>query len=141
MELFSLRKIRGICPRGYGPGPLVLAHGSMDFIKCRSLATRSTARIKPVESVSQLLIMYCSYISWPTVMRELKVPPAGRSMAMHVRVRSSKPSIRGNDPPSARVSSQQYSTHQKATLDCSFPGDACLLYFTPCWMSLFHYFR
>jgi hypothetical protein len=54
MELFSLRKIRRICPRHRGPGPPALAHRSMDFIKCWLLATRSTARIKPIESVSLL---------------------------------------------------------------------------------------
>jgi hypothetical protein len=39
MELFSLRKIRRICPQGCGSGPPASAHGSMDFIKRRSLAT------------------------------------------------------------------------------------------------------
>jgi hypothetical protein len=37
-------------------GPPVPGHGSTDFIKCRSLATGSTAQIKPIESVSRLLI-------------------------------------------------------------------------------------
>jgi hypothetical protein len=55
MELFSLRKIRRICPRGCGPGPPASAYGSTDFIKRRSLATGSIARIKPIESVSRLL--------------------------------------------------------------------------------------
>jgi hypothetical protein len=40
-----------------GPGPPAPAHRSMDFIKCRSLATGSTAQIKPLESVSWLLIL------------------------------------------------------------------------------------
>jgi hypothetical protein len=56
MELFSIRKIRIICPRGCGPGPPAPAHGSTDFIKHRLLATGSTAQIKPNESVSRLLI-------------------------------------------------------------------------------------
>jgi hypothetical protein len=56
MELFSLRKIRRICPWGGGPGPPASAHGSTDFIKCRSLATGSMAQIKSSEPVSRLLI-------------------------------------------------------------------------------------
>jgi hypothetical protein len=56
MELFSLRKIHRICPRGCGPGPPALAHGSTDFIKRRPLATGLTAQIKPIESVSRLRI-------------------------------------------------------------------------------------
>jgi hypothetical protein len=54
MELFSLRKIRIICPRHHGPGPPTPAHGSTDFIKCWPLATGSMARIKPIESASLL---------------------------------------------------------------------------------------
>jgi hypothetical protein len=54
MELFYLRKIRRICPQHRGPGPPAPAHGSMDFIKRRPLATGSMARIKPIESVSLL---------------------------------------------------------------------------------------
>jgi hypothetical protein len=54
MELFSLRKIRRICPQHRGPGPPVPAHGSTDFIKCQPLATGSTAQIKPIEPVSLL---------------------------------------------------------------------------------------
>jgi hypothetical protein len=54
MELFSLRKIRRICPQHRGPGPPAPAHGSTDFIKRWSLAIGSTARIKPIESVSLL---------------------------------------------------------------------------------------
>jgi hypothetical protein len=54
MELFSIRKIRRICPQYRGRGPLSLAHGSMDFIKCRSLVSGSTARIESSESVSLL---------------------------------------------------------------------------------------
>jgi hypothetical protein len=54
MELFSLRKIRRICPRHCGPGPAAPAHRSMDFIKHWSLAMGSTAQIKPIESVSLL---------------------------------------------------------------------------------------
>jgi hypothetical protein len=56
MELSSLRKIRRICLWGCGPGPLASAHGSTDFIKRQPLPTRSTAQIKPSESVSRLLI-------------------------------------------------------------------------------------
>jgi hypothetical protein len=55
MELFSL-KIRRICPWHRGPGPPAPAHGSTDFIKRRSLATRSTTQIKPIEPVPRLLI-------------------------------------------------------------------------------------
>jgi hypothetical protein len=54
MELFSIRKIRRICPQYRGRGPLSLAHESMDFIKCRSLVSGSTARIESSESVSLL---------------------------------------------------------------------------------------
>jgi hypothetical protein len=54
MELFSLRKICRICPQHRGPGPPAPAHGSTDFIKRWPLATESTARIKPIESVSLL---------------------------------------------------------------------------------------
>jgi hypothetical protein len=54
MELFSLRKIRRICPRHRGPGPPAPAHGSTDFIKRWPLATGSTTRIKPIESASLL---------------------------------------------------------------------------------------
>jgi hypothetical protein len=56
MELFSLRKICRICPWHRGQGPPAPAHGSMNFIKCRLLATGSTAQIDPSESVSRLLI-------------------------------------------------------------------------------------
>jgi hypothetical protein len=56
MELFFLRKIHRICPQHRGPGPSAPAHGSTDFIKRRPLASGSTARIKPIELVSQLLI-------------------------------------------------------------------------------------
>jgi hypothetical protein len=56
MELFSLRKICRICPRGCGPGPPASAHGSTDFIKRRSLASGSRAQIEPSEPVSRLLI-------------------------------------------------------------------------------------
>jgi hypothetical protein len=56
MELFSLRKIRRICPRHRGPGPLVLAHRSMNIIKRRPLAFGSTTQIEPSKSVSRLLI-------------------------------------------------------------------------------------
>jgi hypothetical protein len=56
MELFSLRKICRICPRHRGPGPPAPAHGSTDFIKCWSLATGLTTRIKLSKSVSRLLI-------------------------------------------------------------------------------------
>jgi hypothetical protein len=56
MELFSLRKIHRICPWHCGPGPPAPAHGSMNLIKRRPLATRSTAQIKQIELVSRLLI-------------------------------------------------------------------------------------
>jgi hypothetical protein len=56
MELFSFKKIRRICPRYHGPGPLVPAHGSMDFIKRRSLVTGLTTQIKPIKLESWLLI-------------------------------------------------------------------------------------
>jgi hypothetical protein len=56
MDLFSLRKIRRICPQGCGPGLPVLAHGSTDFIKHRSLASGSTTQIQPSEPVYRLLI-------------------------------------------------------------------------------------
>jgi hypothetical protein len=55
-NLFSLREIRRICPRGCGPGPPASAHGSMGFIKCQPLATRSMAWIKPNEPLSRLII-------------------------------------------------------------------------------------
>jgi hypothetical protein len=54
MELFSLRKIRRICPRHSGSGPLVSAHRSTDFIKRWPLATGTMAQIKPIELVSLL---------------------------------------------------------------------------------------
>jgi hypothetical protein len=54
MELFSLRKIRRLCPQHRGPRPPVPAHGSTDFIKRWSLATGLMSRIKPIESVSLL---------------------------------------------------------------------------------------
>jgi hypothetical protein len=56
MNLFSLREIRRICPQDYGPGAPASAHGSTGFIKCRPLVTGSTARIKPSEPLSRLLI-------------------------------------------------------------------------------------
>jgi hypothetical protein len=56
MELISLRKIRRICPRSCGPGPLASAHGSTDFIKLCPLAFGSMAQIEPSEPVSRLLI-------------------------------------------------------------------------------------
>jgi hypothetical protein len=56
MELFSLRKIRRICPQHRGPGPPAPAHGSTDFIKCRLLASVSMARIESIKPVSRLLI-------------------------------------------------------------------------------------
>jgi hypothetical protein len=61
MELFSLRKIRWVCPRHRGPGPPAPAHRSMDFIKRWLLATGSTAQIKPIESVS---LLWCLYSIW-----------------------------------------------------------------------------
>jgi hypothetical protein len=56
MELFSLRKIRRICPQQRGPGPSAPAHGSTNFIKRRLLASGSTTRIESSEPVSWLLI-------------------------------------------------------------------------------------
>jgi hypothetical protein len=56
MDLFFLREIHRICPQDCGPGPPASAHGSTGFIKRRSLATGSTARIKPSEPLSRLLI-------------------------------------------------------------------------------------
>jgi hypothetical protein len=56
MELFFLRKIHRIRPRGCGPGPLASAHGSTNFIKRRSLTFGLMAQIEPSEPVSQLLI-------------------------------------------------------------------------------------
>jgi hypothetical protein len=50
------KKIHRICPWHRSPGPPVPAHGSMNFIKHRSLASESTAQIKPSESVSRLPI-------------------------------------------------------------------------------------
>jgi hypothetical protein len=64
MELFSLRKIHRICPRHRGPGPPALAHGSTDFIKRWLLATGSTTRIKPIESVS---LLGCLDLIWRSV--------------------------------------------------------------------------
>jgi hypothetical protein len=54
MELFSLRKIRRICPQHHGPDPPSLAHGPTDFIKRRLLVFGSSARIESSESVSLL---------------------------------------------------------------------------------------
>jgi hypothetical protein len=56
MELFLLRKIHRICPRGCGPGPPASAHRSTDFIKRWPLASGSTAQIEPSKPVSRLLI-------------------------------------------------------------------------------------
>jgi hypothetical protein len=54
MELFSLRKIRRICPQHRGLDPPSSAHGPTDFIKRRPLVFGSTARIESSESVSLL---------------------------------------------------------------------------------------
>jgi hypothetical protein len=54
MELFSLRKIRRICPQHHGPDPPSPAHGRMDFIKHRPLVFGSTTRIESSESISLL---------------------------------------------------------------------------------------
>jgi hypothetical protein len=54
MELFSLRKIRRICPQHRGPDPPSPAHGPTDFIKRRLLVSGSMARIESSESVSLL---------------------------------------------------------------------------------------
>jgi hypothetical protein len=48
-DLFSLRERHRICPWGCGPGPPASAHGPTGFIKCRPLATGSTAWIKQSE--------------------------------------------------------------------------------------------
>jgi hypothetical protein len=52
MELFSLIKIRRICPRHHGPGPPAPAHGSTNIIKRQLLASGSTAQIDPSEPLS-----------------------------------------------------------------------------------------
>jgi hypothetical protein len=57
MELFSLRKIRRICPQHRGPDPPSLAHGSTDFIKLRPLGSGLMARIESSKSVSLLLCL------------------------------------------------------------------------------------
>jgi hypothetical protein len=54
VELFSLRKIRRICPQHRGPDPPSPAHGPTNFIKRWSLVFGSTARIESSESVSLL---------------------------------------------------------------------------------------
>jgi hypothetical protein len=54
MQLFSLRKIRRICPQHRGPDPPSPTHGPTDFIKRRSLVFISTAQIESSESVSLL---------------------------------------------------------------------------------------
>ncbi len=54
MELFSLRKIRRICPQHRGPDPPSPAQGPTDFIKCQPLVSGSMARIESSESVSLL---------------------------------------------------------------------------------------
>jgi hypothetical protein len=51
MELFSLRKIRRICPHHRGPDPPSPAHGPTDFIKHRPLVSGSTTRIESSELV------------------------------------------------------------------------------------------
>jgi hypothetical protein len=81
MELFSLRKIRRICPQHRGPGPPAPAHGSTDFIKRRPLATRSMAQIKLIESVSQLLISALRHRSdgWDDWVRPGAAPARARS--------------------------------------------------------------
>jgi hypothetical protein len=54
MELFSLRKIRRICPQHCGPDPPSPAHGPTDFIKCRPLVSGLTAQIESSELISLL---------------------------------------------------------------------------------------
>jgi hypothetical protein len=54
MKLFSLRKIRRIYPQHGGPDPPSPAHGPMDFIKCWSLVSGSTAQIESSKSVPLL---------------------------------------------------------------------------------------
>jgi hypothetical protein len=57
VELFSLRKIRRICPQHRGPGPPAPAHGSTNFIKRRSLASGSRLRLNQAN-------WYLSFQSW-----------------------------------------------------------------------------
>jgi hypothetical protein len=87
MELFSLRKIYRICPRHRGPGPLALAHGSTDIIKRRSLATGYTTQIKPIESVSRLLISAVHHRSdgWHGWLRPRAAPARARDGTLRPR--------------------------------------------------------
>jgi hypothetical protein len=55
MKLFSLRKIRRICPQHRGPDPPSPAHGPTDFIKRRPLVSGSMAQIESSEAVSLLV--------------------------------------------------------------------------------------
>jgi hypothetical protein len=54
IKLFSLRKIRTICPQHRGPDPPSPTHGPMDFIKRQLLVSGLTAQIESSESVSLL---------------------------------------------------------------------------------------
>jgi hypothetical protein len=54
MELFSLRKIRRICPQHHGPDPPSPAHGPTDFIKHRPLVFGSMTQIESSKLVSLL---------------------------------------------------------------------------------------
>jgi hypothetical protein len=57
MKLFSLRKIRRICPWHSGLGPPTPAHGSTNLIKHRPFASGLTTQIDPSEPLSRLLIL------------------------------------------------------------------------------------
>jgi hypothetical protein len=75
--IIVLKKICRICPRHCGPGPPALDHRSTDFIKRQSLATISMAQIKPIESVSRLLISVVHHRSddWDGWLRPGAAPP------------------------------------------------------------------
>jgi hypothetical protein len=83
MKLFFLRKIHRIYPRHRGLGPLAPAHGSTDLIKRRSLTTGSMAQIKPIESVSRLLISVVHHRSdgWDSWLRSGAAPAHARGGA------------------------------------------------------------
>jgi hypothetical protein len=82
-ELFSLRKIRRMCPQHRGPGPPAPPYGSTDFIKHRSLASRSTTRIESSEPVSRLLISVVHHWSdgWGGCLRPGAAPARARGGA------------------------------------------------------------
>jgi hypothetical protein len=83
MELFSLRKIHRIRPRGCGLGPPASAHGSTDFNKHRSLASGSTAQIELSEPVSRFLISVVQHRSngWDSWLRQGAVQAHARGGA------------------------------------------------------------